>query len=233
MAQDMEKIQLMFEDSFLPSVERFLHSRIDYAITIYARECRDAISLERMGGRSYIKDIDRDYLTRLIEEQFFKAVDAYQHRILGWLQEIFNDWFKDLDTLAEMHPSGSRYLTIIVIERYLASQVHHFITLDHWVIGNYKSYFRGWLHSHGIEAIPAILLEDIDIPEGEFKAQVMKMLPSPGKHLIPTMFEWSKEFFASAYRFCDSMRKNLHLLSIEAEHIILKPFGRNLKMDIT
>ena len=147
--------------------------------------------------------------------------------------ENFNGWFHELGSITEVHPSGSRFFSIIFIERYLASQVHHFLTLDHWVIGNYKSYFRGWLHNYGSRAMRNIILDDIDIEEGVFKNRVLDMLPSPEALLLPTMLEWSEEFFGSAYRFCDSMRKSLHLLAIEAEYNIVKSLGRDLRIDMS
>ena len=231
LVDSLEKIQVTFEDSFLDNSTRFLFHRIDFALTLFVRECKDVLNFEKFRGKPFIKDLDRDYLNRLIEEKFFKAIDSYQHRILSWIQKMFNDWFKELDLVAEQHPSGSQYFAIIFIERYLASQVHHFTTLDRWVIGNYKSYFKGWLDSGGNSTMREILLQDVNVSEESFKSKILEMIPSFEVYLIPTMQEWSKEFFASAYRFCDSLRKSLHLLAIEAEHSIVKPFGQKFQIN--
>ena len=215
-----------FIERELPEVAHRLQRQHDVALTSVAREVDDA--RRPSGGWLSPLTLDSDdvaFLLGLLRDRMDKALERSRLRVEQQIAEPVEAAMQTLEWIARaLEPSQARTL-FARLERFVAEEHLLHVRLRSDVYERERSHLAGRLAAVEVANVEAARgLGAEDSAEGDRKQWLAGLTGDASERVVASLERWVVEYFDTATRLCDNVRRDIELMQLELRYRVRAAF---------
>lgn len=222
-ARQLEQLQTWLEDLEDEHPETFarreadtIEDQLDFALTSVAREIDEA---RRPRGTFFsemvLDDEDRRFVLNLLEERLEAILERSRRRVSNDVDRIESTIAQKmgpiLEALSLAHARSIDRRLEGLFDEIRAME----LLLDERVYGQLQARAIGQIEAAGLSTLRDLESDD---DESTLKHHLRELIPATREPIREDLQQWYREFLFAVRRFSDRVRRDLHLLQLEAEY---------------